>query len=161
MTAIDVYLEQLDDAWGHRRESLRGVLDGVGAEEAEWQAPCYAGEEREDGWPAPGSIRWQVAHIALCKRHYAACVRARGGTGRASEPVRAPTVAFADDLRELEAAHAGERAAFSACADADLSTTVNGTTPLREFLAMSIRHDTWHASQIAVARRLWRHRRPT
>ena len=63
VTGVETYLRQLDDAWEHKWESLRAVLDGVSEEEAAWQPPCYAAEEREEGWPPPGTIRWQVAHI--------------------------------------------------------------------------------------------------
>lgn len=158
MTAVAAYLQQLDQAWSHKWESLRGVLDGVTEEEAAWQAPCYASEPPEEGWPLPGTIRWQVAHLAHCKRYYAACVRARGAPGRPPDPVRAPTASFAEDLRALEAAHADQRAAIAECGDTDLDTKVNGAAPLSEFLASTIRHDTWHGGQIAVARRLWRRR---
>ena len=70
MTGIDTFLLQFDHAWGHDFESLAAALDGVTEEEAAWQAPAYAGAEREDGWPPPGSIHWQVAHVAHCKRYY-------------------------------------------------------------------------------------------
>ena len=40
----------------------------------------------------------------------------------------------------------------------DLALRANENMPLDEFLAMTIRHDTWHAGQIAVVRRLYRNR---
>jgi len=156
MDSIAVHLRHLDDAWAHKWESLSGVLAGVSEEEAAWQAPCYAKEEREDGWPAPGSIRWQVAHIAFCKRHYADCIRRLGEPEPPSERFKPVTGTFAQDRAELDAAHADERAAIVARSDADLPRLLFNRMALGEFLAMLVRHDVWHAGQIAVARRLWR-----
>ena len=158
MDPVAVHLSHLDDAWAHKWESLTGVLAGVTEDEAAWQAPCYAKDEREDAWPAPGSIRWQVAHIAHCKRHYAECIRRRGEPTSPADPVRVPTHSYAQDRTELETAHADERAAIAACVGADFELKLFNAMPLGEFLAMVIRHDVWHASQIAVARRLWRTR---
>ena len=41
---------------------------------------------------------------------------------------------------------------------ADLATVVERGMPLSEYLAMAIRHDTWHAGQMALVRRLYRAR---
>ncbi len=158
MKELDVYLAAFDDAWSHKWESLQVVLGGVSDNEASWQARCYAGEKAEDGWPLPGTILWQVAHIAHCKRHYAAIIRARASA-------RAPDIAprrvledFAAEHESLVTAHAEQRGAIVGIGDDDLSAVVCGMRPLGEFLAMTIRHDSWHAAQIAVARRLYRAR---
>ncbi len=158
MRAIDAFLLQLDHAWEHAWESLDAVLEGVTEQEAAWQASCYADVPVEAGWPRPGTIRWHVVHLAHCKRTYAALVRARKATQRPSIPRRAPAATVDADLAELDAAHADQRDAVAACSDTDLDDLVGNRMPLAEFLAMTIRHDAWHAGQIAVARRLYRSR---
>ena len=158
MNAVAVYLRQLDDAWAHRWESLTAVLEGVTEKEADWQAPAYAAEDREEGWPAPGTVRWQVAHIAHCKRYYTKFIRAPGVSERPPAEPRTPLATFAAEVGALEEAHAAQRTALAALRDADLEEPVGNGMPMAEFLAMAIRHDAWHGAQIAVARRLYRHR---
>jgi len=157
MKAKDAFLRQLDDAWAHKWESLSAVLEGVTEEEANWQAPCYASEEREEGWPAPGTVRWQVAHVAHCKRYYTKFVRAPGVLERPQADARVPPATFAAEVAALKEAHAAQRAALDALDDGDLAKPVGNGMPMDEFLAMAIRHDAWHGAQIAVARRLFRH----
>lgn len=156
--AVQALLRQLDDAWAHRWESLTSVLEGVDAEEAAWQAPAYAAEEQEAGWPEPGTVHWTVAHIAHCKRHYTRCLEERGGTERPPETKRTSDADFLASRRELEAAHAAQRVVIATLVDEELGLTVGNAMDVREFLTMAVRHDIWHAGQIAVLRRLWRHR---
>jgi uncharacterized damage-inducible protein DinB len=159
MPELDGYLHQLDHAWSHAFESVASALDGVTEEEAFWQAPCYAAEEREDGWPPPGTIAWQLAHLAHCKRHYTDCFLQPPGTSERPEVTPwTPCDSLAELRAVLEDVHAGQRAAIAGLGEERLGETAADGTPFREFLSMCIRHDTWHASQIAVARRLYRTR---
>ena len=158
MTGVEAFLKQLDHAWKHKWESLEAALHDVTEEEATWQARCYRKVEREEGWPPPGTIRWQVAHIAHCKRHYTDFIKAPGSSERPPVPERKPTATFAEDRVELAEAHGAQRDAIASLSDSDLELPVGNGMPLGEFLAMAIRHDTWHAAQITVARRLWRAR---
>ncbi len=154
MDAIEMALRQLDDLWDHEWESLASVLRGLTDEEARWQAPCYAGVETPAGEPQAGTILWQVAHVAGCKREYAAFF---GATGAAPDAV-APSAGIAAFLEDLARAHRTERAALSVVKRADLERVLpNGQTVLRQ-IAIALRHDAWHAGQIALARRLWRAR---
>ena len=158
MTGVEAFLRQLDDSWEHKWESLSAVLATVEEDEADWQAPCYAEEEQEEGWPPPGTVRWQVAHVAHCKRHYTDFIKAPGSSERPPVPARKPTESFAEDRAELAAAHAEQRDAIASLSESDLELSVGNGMRLDVFLAMAIRHDSWHAAQIAVARRLWRTR---
>jgi hypothetical protein len=99
-----------------------------------------------------------VAHIAHCKRHYAEVLTQRDRSGRPPAPPRPPDLDWASERAELEAAHAAQRAAIAALTDADLEARVGDAMSVVEFVAMVTRHDAWHASQIAVARRLYRTR---
>lgn len=158
MDSIASFLFQLDQAMAHRWESMSGALEGVSEEEGSWQAPCYATEPPEEGWPLPGTIRWQVAHVAHCERYYTTLVRTRGATSAPAHPVHRATSSLAEDRAELSSAHVELRAAISACRDSELAVVVGTKMPLGEFVAMAIRHVTWHAGQIALARRLFRTR---
>lgn len=158
MPELAAYLHQLDQAWAHAYESVTSALDGVTDDEAFWQAPCYVGEAREEGWPEPGTIAWQVAHLAHCKRHYAAHCRRAGAGERPPVTPWEPRASFAGLRAALAAAHAEQREAIAGLGDEGLDLTAGNGMPFREFLAMCVRHDTWHAAQIAVGRRLWRTR---
>jgi len=160
MSEMHAFLHQFDATWSHEWESVRAALDGVNDDEAAYQAPCYAGETTEDGWPPPGTIAWQVAHLTHCKRDYTAILRSAGtGAGATPDaPPWVPVAAFAELRAQLKGAHEEERLAMSAITDAQLDDIAGDEMPLRDFLAMIIRHDAWHAAQIAVARRLFRTR---
>ncbi|MHC4450340.1 MAG: DinB family protein [Planctomycetota bacterium] len=146
MSDLKAHLIHFDDAWDHDFESLMSVLGGISEEEAAWQPPCYRDEPASTGWPAPGSIRWQVTHIAYYKREYA------GRLGTASDSSPAATTSFAEDLEQLRSAHDAEREAIAALSKSEL------TPETARFLSAIIRHDVWHAAQIAVVRRMWRTR---
>ena len=73
--------------------------------------------------------------------------------------MREQALTFDEDLALLRHAHARQREAIAALTDADLDGRVGSAMNVAEFIAMTVRHDVWHASQIAVARRLYRNRR--
>ncbi len=149
-------LRHLDDAWSHAYESVRAVLDGVSDDEWSWQPPGY--DASEDVGPPPGSIAWHVAHLTACKNEYACHVRDRGDAVdlQGAEHEIPPTMPLA--LKALEAAHAWLRHEVEALQPEDLKLEANHQLALDEFLAMTIRHDSWHGGRIAVARRLYRNR---
>ncbi len=161
MTAVDQILQAFDNAWAHKWESLASVLEGVAEAEARWQADAYAAEAPEAGWPPPGTIAWQVAHVAHCKRHYTDVVRARADSEAPAVEPRVPLSSLAEERAALEAAHAAQREAIASVQDVDLPAVACGKMPLGEFLAMATRHDTWHAAQIAVVRRIYRATHPS
>ncbi|MDA1194561.1 MAG: DinB family protein [Planctomycetota bacterium] len=154
---IEVLLRQFDDAWGHRWESLSAVLADVTEPEADWQPPGYGDVPAIAGQPPAGCIHAQVAHLAECKADYAprlaqACARP------APEPTARRGPAFGAALVALQQTHADLRALVAGLEPADLGRDAGDSMDVGEFLAMTIRHDTWHAGQIAVARRLYRAR---
>jgi len=151
MRSVDAFLLSLDNAWEHDWESLMSVLAGVTEEEAGWQAPCYATEPRSDAAPPPGSIRWQVTHLAFYKREYTAQLLGDEEAPSPELPERS-TATYEEDLADLRRAHLAERAAMAALGDDDL------TPDMADFLTNIIRHDVWHGGQIALARRLFRTR---
>ena len=158
MTELDTHLRHFDDGWSHRFESLTAVLQDLTDEEAFWQHPAYAGESPEEGWPPPGSVAWQVAHVAHCKRHYTdICLHAESEERPEVRPWT-PCRTVAELLEVLGAAHREQREAIAGLGEDRLDLDAGNGMPYREFLAMCIRHDAWHAGQMAVARRLYRTR---
>ena len=146
-----------DDAWSHSWESLQGTLKGVAEDEAAFVPADYRGEEQEAGWPAAGSMLWQVAHLMHCKAYYTQLILQRGDTpgNPEAEPFE-PRGDFAAYCAALDGTHGRQREVMAALTQADMDLKVGNGMALPEFLSMIIRHDIWHASQIAVARRAWR-----
>lgn len=158
MRAVDAFLRQMDDSWQHEWESLLPTLQGVTEEEAAWQAPCYRDETAASETPRAGTIHWHIAHLANCKHHYAACLRHRGKEGPTPVEPHEPKASFAESLEQLKQIQRAQREVIAALADEDLDSTVENGMSVAEYLTSTIRHDTWHAAQIVVARRLWRTR---
>ena len=95
---------------GYPREAeaiLLCEVDGVTEEEAAWQAACYAADDREEGWPAPGTVAWQAAHVAHCKRYY---TRILERVGEADPPEAEPWTPLATyaEIRAALAAHTNQ-----------------------------------------------------
>jgi uncharacterized damage-inducible protein DinB len=155
MNAIQTYLRTLDDAWQHPWESLETILEGLTEEEAAWRPPGYEELEREEGWPEPASIAWHLAHLTACKREYACRVRDVGRPADLADAEFEPAGDLRGWLADLREAHAFFRREISLLHSEDLGHKVGGELPLAEFLAMAIRHDSWHGGQIAVMRRFF------
>lgn len=159
MSDLQVILQAFDDAWDHPYESLASALEGVTEEEAFWQAPAYADQEPEEGWPPPGTIAWQVAHLSHCKRHYRDILQHGDPSSRPEVRSWKPQPGFEALLNRLQEAHAAQRMVILGLTDDQLDAVpAQEVMPTRRFLAMCTRHDAWHAAQIAVARRLYRSR---
>ena len=153
MRAVDVFLRQFDEAWQHEWESLRPLLEGVTEEEATWQAPCYrdAPVDHESD-PPPGTIHWHVVHLAICKHSYTARM-----LGVEPQPLQTAG-GYTDAVAQLETTHAEQRKVIASLSDDDLERKLTNGVAMDEYLTSTIRHDIWHAGQIALARRLWQNR---
>lgn len=150
-------LRMYDEAWSHRDESVMAALEDVTSAEARWQHPAYAAEEQMPGMPAPGTILWQIAHLAHSARHYTEILRRRPVS---EEPRTLPPSAatLPDLLASMQRAHAALRAEMAGVSERDLSQPCARGMSVEVFLRMVMRHDTWHAGQIVVMRRLYRMR---
>jgi hypothetical protein len=153
MAEIALLLEALDQAYDRRAwhgTNLRGSLRGVTAEEAAWR-------------PAPGRHNvWELAlHAAYWK--YVACYRILGGK-RGSfacpgsnffvRPEGAPTEkAWKADLALLSQYHGQLRAAVAALDPSRLDEKAK-TWNVRQTILGVAMHDTYHAGQIQLLKRL-------
>ena len=155
MTATEVLVNELDDAFAHKWDSLRTALNGVTEEEALWQAPCYRDVEQEKGMSPSGTILWQVAHLHGCKQGYLDSIRHRGGDAP-DKTYPDPEPTLAGELASLMRTQEAMRNEISALTDADLEM-ITCKMPLYQYLNNIIRHDIWHSAQIAMARRLYKH----
>src|SRR5207237_6754589 len=86
MSQIVFLLKAFDENWSHECESLDSILADVTSEESEWQHAAYSGETLVQGLPEPRRIRWHVAHLEHCARHYAEILRTRQVTHEPPPP---------------------------------------------------------------------------
>ena len=151
---IDQMIRLLNDSIYHRDESVFSALEGVKKNESAWQHPAYSEEVHRQGMPTPGTIGWHVAHLVHSCEHYAAMIYERPVQ---NEPeTRPPGVHEITELiSTLRKAHEKLVRAVSVIPDSELSGNCARGMTLDEFLRMIIRHNTWHASQIRLLRRLW------
>lgn len=155
MNSIEQILSFLDDSMYHEDESVSSALDGVTNQESEWQHPAYSIEEHWPGMPAPGTIAWHVAHLLHSARHYATIIKKRPVQTEPKTPP--PNVDdFTELISELHDAHEELKQVISRIPISDLSEDCTRGMSLIEFIRMVIRHNSWHAGQIRVIKRLVR-----
>lgn len=144
----------ISESWAHPWEGFKSSLLNCSQGEIDWVHPAYAQEEAEPGWPRAGSILWQVNHVGACKSAYAWAIAHPDRTDNA-----APwQVILAKEplLVALELAH---DSFLDACMKADPARKImdKGGHTYLEYVGIAIRHELWHAGQIAQLRRLYRH----
>jgi uncharacterized damage-inducible protein DinB len=154
---VHLFLRFFDDAWSHRSESLTAALADLTEAEAAWRHASYVAEQPWPGMPSAGTILWQIAHLEHCARHYNYLLVNR----LVSRQPQTPPPESAD-LEGLLGALARSRSDFrrsiAALDDTHLDEPCFEDMNVEEFLRMAIRHETWHAGQIIIARRLFRAR---
>ncbi len=156
MNAIDLLLLQFDHAWSHAWESIQHALKGVTPAEASFQATCYAKEAKEADFPPPGTILWQLHHLHWCSQHYANVLRLRPQK-EIADPPKPPLMTLDQAVAALHESHGALRAEVARLQESDLQSPCNTRGErVAEFVSACLRHAVWHASQIALARRLYR-----
>jgi DinB superfamily len=158
VSQVPYLLQMFDDNWSHKCESLHSVLHDVTSEESLWRDPAYASEPRIAGLPEPGTIRWQVAHLEHCARHYTQILRDRPVV---HEPPTPPlgTADLPELIHRLEEARRLLREEIERLSEVDLDSPCARGMSVAEFVRMAIRHEAWHAGQLVILRRLYRQRR--
>jgi len=142
------------DSWSHPWEGFRSAYVDCSQDELDRISPLYEGEPFETGWPPPGTISWQLNHVGACKQAY---------TWDIQHPAEADNPCYWQVHRERNALFAAlERAHedfLAACRSADMAVPIagKGGHTLATYLGIALRHEIWHAGQIAVLRRTQRH----
>ena len=156
MTRKEEILAAYDDAWSYKWESLTAALSGVTEEETAYQHPIYSDAEREEGHPPSGSILWHLVHLAHCYRHYVSAIERRPESSEEFPPPEAGSLAEA--ISNLKRYRAELRNAIASVPEEELDDEVFNYKTVAQLARMTVRHDAWHASQIAIAKRLYRMR---
>lgn len=157
---LQTLLEALNDAWSHPFESLTAALSDLESGEASWQLPGYAQVQALPGTPPPGTILWQLAHLDSYARQYSS-ILGSGGVSEHLDPASPEESDLQGLLMVLERSHSALRDSIAQLTDEDLSAPCTPDMPVGEFIRMVVRHITWHASQIALTRRLYQLRLET
>ncbi|MDP4200903.1 MAG: DinB family protein [Bacteroidota bacterium] len=156
MTRKIELLTAYDAAWDREWESLQSVLKHLTEEEARYQHPAYSEEPLEDGHPPAGTVLWYIVHLPHCYRHYADIIRQRPNKPEDPHPPESNSVEEA--LANLQHDRTELRNTIATLSEEELDEKLyyGGTVP--DLVRGTVRHDAWHAGQIAVARRLYRMR---
>lgn len=158
MTRKDEILAAFDDAWDAELnwESLGGILQNISEEEAAFQHPIYSDVAQEVGFPPNGTILWHIAHLTHCYRWYKAAIEERPNTPADFDPI--PLADLQSSIRDLKRCRDEFRETIASLPDEALDEMLYYKRPAITLARSTVRHDAWHASQIAVAKRLYRMR---
>lgn len=146
---LDILIE---DSWSHPWEGFRSSYLTCTQPELGWVAEEYAGEPTAAGWPAVGSICERLNHVGACKQAYAWDIRNPTRTdGATAWTVHHSRVEL---MQALDSIHADF---VAACRSADHHAMIlgKGGHTFPQYLGIAIRHEIWHAGQIALLRRLY------
>lgn len=152
LTEKETLLAGFDDAWSHDWESFESATKDLTETEALYQHPSYAMETQEEGWPKPGSIFWHLAHLEYWYHYYLDVLERMPETAPVDTSIK-PVQAYDEALTRLRATRAELRAMIQSLPE-DAFDRNAGTMRVGEFVRMIVRHDSWHSSQIRMARRL-------
>jgi hypothetical protein len=152
LTEKQTLLAAFDDAWSHKWESFESATKDLTEAEALYQHSSYALEKQDEGWPKPGSVLWHLTHLEYWY-HYYQDVLEKMPEPAPENPDVQPAQSFDEAMSKLLETRAKLRAKIGSLTDDQLSLELPGMK-IAEFIRMIIRHDTWHSSQIRMARRL-------
>jgi len=157
MTRKSEILASFDDAWGDPIcESLTLALTGVTEASAVYQHPIYSDTKQEEDDPPAGTILWHLVHLAHCYGSYASTIARRPEAAEDTSPPIARSLAEA--ISNLKRDREGLRNAIAAVPESQLDDKVTDYDSVAQLVRMIVRHDAWHASQIAVMKRMYRMR---
>lgn len=152
LTEKQTLLAAFDDAWSHKWESFESAMKDLTEPEALFRHPAYAMEKQEEGWPKPGSVFWHLVHLEYWYNYYIETLE-RIPEPASENPDVKPSQSFDEAMKRLVATRAKLRGKIESLTDDSFAVQLRGMT-VGEFVRMVIRHDTWHSSQIRIARRL-------
>lgn len=144
----------IKDSWSHPWEGFKSCFQNCSQEEIEWVDASYQSCEQEPGWPKTGSISWHLNHVGACKQSYIADIK------NPNEDNLETNWEVVRDLFALEVVLDSINKEFiEACEKADPKTAIKGKggQTLSQYIGIAIRHEIWHAGQIALIRRLYQY----
>jgi len=143
----------ISNSWDHPWEGFRSSFGGCNQTEAEWVAPCYEGVEMEMGWPKAGSILWHLNHVGACKAAY---------TWDLLHPVEVENKSTWNVIFEMANLATVLNDVNDSFVLATKSFSYNGKImgkgghEFGEYIGICLRHEIWHAGQIALIRRMYK-----
>ncbi len=154
MTTKEYLLASFDDAWSHDWESYESKFADLSEEEAYYQSPVYAADEKDETMPPSGTILWHLVHLGQCWDHYGQAIAQRPKSVPEPEPPQ--VTSLADALKQVKAIRARFRTVIEGISEERLSEKMANGRAVIDFCRAAIRHETWHIGQMAVARRLYK-----
>ena len=116
--------------------------------------PSYAAEPLEENYPPAGTILWHLVHLAHCYKHYVNKIEQRP---KQPQDILAPEAGSLEEaLQNLKSYRLRLRDTFASLSDEAFNEPIASYRDVATFARMVIRHDGWHAGQIAVIRRIVR-----
>jgi uncharacterized damage-inducible protein DinB len=158
METSAAYAALLRDTHRHPWDSVDSVLARVTPAAWSWACEAYADVEREPGWPPPGTVAWQANHLFACKAGYLETVRTWDRMADVDHVVIDDPVVLRRRFHELSDRFIDTVAAIPSARFAE-PLGDDGMT-MAGYLHMTVRHEIWHAGQIAMLLRLHAHARP-
>jgi hypothetical protein len=123
--------------------------------EAAWQHESYVDAQDAKGLTSPARFAGTLVTSNSAPRRYVQILRTRPVAENPVIPPPALTT-LSDMVHRFERVRHELRAEIARIDDADLTAPCRAAMTLDEFLLRVIRHEAWHAGQIAVIRRLYR-----
>jgi uncharacterized damage-inducible protein DinB len=151
----DELLAAFDAAWDADWESIAAALKDVTEEEARFQHASYRDAEQQEGLPPNGSILWHIVHLGQCYQLYVRIIEERPNEPQDAE---APNIlSLQEAIAYLKRERSALRDTIDSLREEQLDEMLYYGKPILSLCRGSVRHDVWHAGQIALARRLYRH----
>jgi hypothetical protein len=157
MKSTQAYQALFAEFNGDKWDSVQSAFADVDQTMAEWICPGFIADvDPRPGEPPPGCILWYGNHILACKEGYLVAVRTSNNT---SESIHRPLPGIAEVIDGLNDVTERFLATLRDMDDEFLSRNVSGTTmTVASYLNMAVRHEIWHAGQVALLKRLYKYR---
>lgn len=139
------------DSWSHPWEGFRTAYAHCSQDGLDWVSSLYDGEPDEPDWPRRGTISWNLNHVGACKEEYTWDIR---HPTCADNPCQWRVHRNRTSLFEaLERVHEDF---LEACRLADPAVAIagKGGQTLAAYVGIAVRHEIWHAGQIAMLHRM-------
>lgn len=142
----------IHDSWFHPWEGFNSSFESCSQKEIEWVSQFYEKETTTPNWPKNGTISWILNHVGAYKQTYIYDILHPDSSNNEPEWI------VHRDLQSLKTALNKISIEFSnACllADPEIFIHGKGGHNLAQYIGIALRHEIWHAGQIALIRRMF------